>query len=143
MTQMVSVERQISASAGDIFALLQDPARHADFDGSGTVMSTNDGGEKLELGTKFGMSMKLGPLPYRISSKVVEFEQDRLIAWAHLGKHRWRYELEPNNDGTLVRETFDWSTAAVPKVIEIAGFPKRHPKAMEATLKRLAELVED
>ncbi|NOX30814.1 MAG: dimethyladenosine transferase [Actinobacteria bacterium] len=142
MTQSVSVERQISASASDIFALLQDPARHTDFDGSGTVMSSKDGGTQLGLGSKFGMSMKLGPMPYRISSKVVEFEQDRLIAWAHFGKHRWRYELEPNDDGTLVRETFDWSTAIVPKFIEVAGFPKKHPEAMEATLERLAKLVE-
>ena len=33
-------------------------------------------------------------MPYRISSTVMEFVENRLIAWAHFGKHRWRYELE-------------------------------------------------
>ena len=97
---------------------------------------------ELELGSTFSMDMKFGPVPYKISSTVVEFEQDRKIAWAHLGKHRWRYELEPNAEGTLVRETFDWSTAMVPKAIELMGYPKKHPANMEATLERLAAIVE-
>ena len=142
MSQMVSVERQISAPAEEIFALLADPARHADFDGSGMVQKLRGDGQSLELGSTFSMDMKFGPVPYKISSTVVEFEQDRKIAWAHLGKHRWRYELEPNAEGTLVRETFDWSTAMVPKAIELMGYPKKHPANMEATLERLAAIVE-
>ena len=88
--------------------------------------------------------MKMGPLPYRISSKVVEFDEGMLIAWAHMGKHRWRYELEPIDNGaaTKVTETFDWSTAVFPKAIELAGYAEKHPISMEATLERLAALVE-
>ena len=52
------------------------------------------------------------------------------------------YELEPVEGGTKVTETFDWSTAAVPKAIELMGYPKKHPNSMEATLERLAALVE-
>ena len=100
------------------------------------------GPERLELDSKFRMDMKLG-LPYKISSTVREFEENRLIAWAHLGKHRWRFELEPVDGGTKVTHTFDWSTAVVPKAIELAGYPKRHPGDMEATLEQLAELVTD
>ncbi len=142
--QMVSVTREIEASPEAIFDLLADPSRHGDIDGSGMVLDVRKGPERLSLGAKFGMDMKFGPLPYRVSSNVVEFEENRLIAWAHFGKHRWRYELEPLDGGkrTRVTETFDWSTSAFPKGIELAGYPKKHPANMEATLVRLAALVE-
>ena len=86
------------------------------------------------------MSMKMGPLPYRMSNRVVEFEQDRLIAWAHFGKHRWRYELKPVEGGCEVTETFDWSTAKFPPLIERVGFPKKNLVAIERTLDRLVGL---
>jgi uncharacterized protein YndB with AHSA1/START domain len=142
--RVVSVSRVIKAPAGVIFDLLVDPAKHSTFDGSGTVLEARGGSDRLELGMKFGMDMKIGPLPYRISSTVKEFEEDRLIAWAHFGGHRWRYELEPLKGGksTKVTESFDWSTARVPQFIELAGYPKKHPAAMEATLERLAGIVE-
>jgi uncharacterized protein YndB with AHSA1/START domain len=142
--QMVSVTREIKASPEVIFDLLADPARHADFDGSGSVKQLRGESTRLELDSKFAMDMKMGPLPYRVSSKVVEFDEGTLIAWAHFGKHRWRYELESIDDGaaTQVTETFDWSTSPFPKGIELAGYPKKHPANMEATLERLAALVE-
>ena len=144
--QQVSVSRVINATPEAIFDVLTDPARHSEIDGSGTVQQLRGDGDRLELGSKFGMDMKFGPVPYKISNTVVEYDENRLIAWAHFGKHRWRYELEPvDGDGgpaTKVIETFDWSTATIPKVIELAGYPKRHPAGMEATLERLAGVVE-
>ncbi|MFZ8877017.1 MAG: SRPBCC family protein, partial [Ilumatobacteraceae bacterium] len=114
----VSATRFVAAPASEVFALLQDPSKHALFDGSGMVQSSRGETTRLEMGSRFGMSMKMGPLPYRMSNRVVEFEQDRLIAWAHFGKHRWRYELTPVEGGCEVTETFDWSTARSPKFIE-------------------------
>jgi len=136
----VSASRIVAAPPSDIFALLSDPSRHGDIDGSGMVQRARGGSSTLTLGTKFGMHMKLGRLPYRINNTVMEFEQDRLIAWAHLGGHRWRYELEPVDGGTQVTETFDWSTAKFPPFIERAGYPKKNLAAIERTLDRLVEL---
>ena len=136
----VSATRFIAAPASEVFALLQDPSKHALFDGSGMVQSSRASSTRLEMGSRFGMSMKMGPLPYRISNRVVEFEQDRLIAWAHFGKHRWRYEIAPMEGGCEVTETFDWSTARSPKFIESAGYPKANLRAIEATLDRLAAM---
>jgi uncharacterized protein YndB with AHSA1/START domain len=144
--QVVSVSRVIQASPEAIFDVLIDPARHGEIDGSGTVQELRGESNRLALGSKFGMDMKIGLLPYRVTSTVKEFEQNRLIAWAHFGKHRWRYELEPvaesDGGGTKVTESFDWSYAMAPKVIELAGYPKKHPANMEATLERLASVVE-
>ena len=136
----VSATRFVAAEPREVFALLQDPAKHASFDGSGMVQASRGASQLLTLGSRFGMSMKMGPLPYRISNRVVEFEQDRLIAWAHFGGHRWRYELEPVDGGTQVTETFDWSTAKFPPFIERAGYPKKNLAAIERTLDRLVEL---
>jgi uncharacterized protein YndB with AHSA1/START domain len=140
--QVVSESRIIKATPEAIFAVIADPARHADFDGSGMVQQLRGNDQRLKLGSKFGMDMKIGPLPYRISSTVVEFEENRLIAWAHAGKHRWRYELEPVDGATRVTESFDWSTSRFPKAIELMGYPKKHPANLRATLERLATLVE-
>lgn len=141
--RQTSASIRIDASPGTIFAILADPNQHHRFDGSGMVKGGISGPDRLGLGDKFSMSMKFGPLPYRISNKVVEFEDGRVIAWQHLGKHRWRYELEPVEDSsTLVTETFDWSTAVVPSAIEAVGYPTAHLTNIEQTLERLKVLVE-
>lgn len=140
-SRQVSVTRTIPAPAATIFGVLADASQHPRIDGSGTVKGTRDADpEPLQLGSRFGMDMKIG-LPYRITNEVVEFEQDRLIAWRHFGGHRWRYELEPVEGGTEVTETFDWSTSRAPWFIEVMGYPKKHPPAMEATLERLEQVV--
>lgn len=138
--RQVSVSRVIAAPPEAIFAVLADATRHADFDGSDSVKSAVGEPQPLTLGTKFGMNMRIG-LPYRISNEVVEYDQDRLIAWQHFGKHRWRYELEPVDGGTKVTETFDWSTARSPRFIELMGYPKKHPENMDKTLERLEAVV--
>ncbi len=138
--RIVSRSRVIDATPEAIFSIVASPAGHARIDGSGSVRAAVSGPERLELGSKFRMDMKMG-VPYRISSTVVEYEENRLIAWAHLGKHRWRFELEPVEEGTRVTHSFDWSTARVPKFIELAGYPKKHPANIERTLARLDEIV--
>ncbi len=137
--QKVSVSLLIDAPADHIFDILASPDGHAKMDGSGTVRAARSD-QRLEMGSKFSMRMKLG-VPYVIGNTVVEFDENRLIAWQHIGKHRWRFELEPQGDQTLVTETFDWSTSFLPAAIEAAGYPKRHPVGMGKTLERLAELV--
>jgi len=87
------------------------------------------------------MEMKIG-FPYRITNEVVEFEEPRRIAWRHFGRHVWRYELEPSERGTTVTESFDWTNARSRKIIELMGYPKKNLQAMEATLERLAAIVE-
>jgi uncharacterized protein YndB with AHSA1/START domain len=139
-SRSVSVERFIPVPPEVIFEVLADPSRHPVIDGSGTVRRVRRAPRRLEPGSRFGMSMRLG-LPYPIRNRVVEFEENRLIAWCHPGGHRWRYELVPHDGGTRVIETFDWSTARSPAAIEAAGFPERNRVAMVTTLRRLDGLV--
>jgi uncharacterized protein YndB with AHSA1/START domain len=138
----VSRDIVIDAPPFAVFSLLADPRRHPDFDGSGTVLLSISGPSRLSLGDRFGVDMKI-KLPYRISNTVVEFEEDRRIAWRHFGRHRWRYELEATPEGgTRVTETFDWSTALAPALIDRTSFPAANAHGIEKTLPRLKALAE-
>lgn len=139
------VERRsvvVDASPSDVFDLLADPRRHADFDGSGTVQaSQTDAPERLSEGATFGMKMRLG-VPYPMTNTVIEFVENEQIAWRHFGKHVWRYSLEPVDGGarTKVVEEFDWRPAVFPPALEWTGMAKKNGRSIEATLERLADL---
>ena len=133
----VSASRIVAAPAQEIFDVLADPACHPVIDGSGTVKASRaPGNTRLALGSRFGMSMRVG-VPYAISNEVVEFEEGRLITWRHFGGHRWRWQLEPVDGGTKVTETFDWSTAKSPVALEVMRIPARNARSIAATLERL------
>ncbi|MEJ2867311.1 SRPBCC family protein [Actinomycetospora sp. OC33-EN08] len=139
--RQVSRDIVIDAPPSAVFDVLANPREHGRFDGSGTVRSAIKGPERLSLGDSFGMSMKIG-VPYTISNTVVEFEEDRRIAWRHVGHHRWRYELTPVDGGTQVTETFDWSTSRAPLVLELLRYPVVNTRAIERTLPRLKAYLE-
>ncbi|MCU1493358.1 MAG: dimethyladenosine transferase [Acidimicrobiaceae bacterium] len=138
----VSVSKTIAVPPRTIFAILTNPSKHPLIDGSGSVGRERSGiPTRLGPGSRFSMDMK-GVVPYRMTNTVVEFEEDRLIAWRHFGGHRWRWRLEPAGDGaTTVTETFDWSTAISPRLIERVGYPERNRVGIVATLDRLDALV--
>lgn len=141
--RQVSASRTVATTPEVIFEILADPTKHPLLDGSGTVREAHsDSAGRLELGAKFGMDMKMGA-PYKILNTVVEFEENRLIAWRHFNGHRWRWRLEPTDDGrTLVTETFDWSTAKMPILLDISFFPRKNKRGMHSSLERLAALAE-
>jgi uncharacterized protein YndB with AHSA1/START domain len=139
--RVVRVERVIPADAATIFDVLADPRQHRDIDGSGSVKNiSGTPPERLALGSRFGMSMKVG-VPYLIHNEVVEFEEGRRIAWRHYGHHVWRYTLEPVPGGTRVTEEFDWRSSRIPWVLELIRAPEKNAVAMERTLERLEDHV--
>jgi uncharacterized protein YndB with AHSA1/START domain len=143
----ITVERTIAAPPERIFALLSDAGRHQSLDGSGTVRGTRQESRPLTLGTTFGMSMHIG-VGYRTSNTVVEFEQDRRIAWQTtglkglVGGRIWRYELEPVEGGTLVKETWDVSKDRQKFFLKHSSMPASNTNGMRKTLDRIAATVE-
>jgi uncharacterized protein YndB with AHSA1/START domain len=142
-----TVERTIPAPPEAIFALIADPSRHQDIDGSGTVREAPEGSKQLALGDTFGMSMKAG-ISYSMRNTVIEFEPNRRLAWqtrggGKLGKRMagriWRYELEPVEGGTLVRESWDLSEETGKALMWRARGKTR--KNMDATLERIEQVV--
>src|SRR3954447_18594851 len=147
-----SVERVIPAPPEAVFALIADPRRHKDIDGSGTVRDAKDvpAGE-LKLGATFGMNMEYGG-KYSMENTVIEFEPNRRIAWQArpprgmggiwrqlFGGRIWRYELEPTDGGTLVRESWDLSEEGLRWMV--IGYRRKPRSNMNQTLERIERLV--
>ena len=143
-----SVERTISFPPHAIFALVADPTRHPDIDGSGTVRKVKVSGTPLHEGSTFDMHMKRG-FAYSTRSTVVAYEFDRVIAWQTrpitfplgllIGGRVWRYELAEADGGTRVTETWDLRPERNRALVRpLAGDPEAD---MRSTLQRIEELL--
>jgi uncharacterized protein YndB with AHSA1/START domain len=136
---LVSESRVIAADPQRLFDIVADPAQHPVIDGSGSVRASQDAAPaRLAIGTRFGMDMKLGA-SYKITNKVVEFEEGRLIGWRHFNGHVWRYLFEPVDGGTKVTEQWDARPAKNKLGLLLLGFPARNRKGIRRTLERLDE----
>ena len=134
----------INAPASRIFDLLANPSNHQLFDGSGTIQRSISGPERLFLGAKFGMAMKI-KVPYRIKNTVVAFEENTKIIWCHFMKWTWCYELNDlGNDQTVVTESFDASDIPVYATwwLKKTGAMAHNPKWMAKSLVRLKAICE-
>ena len=139
--QVVTGARIVPAPAAEIFDLLARPARHPEFDGSGTVREVRGRHtpDRLFLGATFGMQMRWGA-PYTILNEVVEFTEGRQIAWRHFAGHVWRYRLEPLGPrSTKVTEEYDPRPSRYPRSTRLLGWERRNQHAIEHTLANLVE----
>lgn len=140
--KQISRSVEVAAPASELFAMVADPRRHRELDGSGTVRDNVGCPERVGPGSRFSTKMTMFGMPYRITSTVTEFKPERLIEWRHPFGHRWRWEfaaLTPTT--TRVTETFDYrDTGPVKDLLryyELTGFAKRNAAGIEATLQRL------
>lgn len=137
--KIVSHSVVVPAPAQDIFNLLADPRRHSEIDGSGSVKAAKvNAPERLSLGAKFGMEMKI-LVPYKMTNEVVEFEEGKQIGWRHFGGHIWRYILEPVDGGTKVTEQFDWNTNKSPFMLKVMNAVDNNSKSIQKTLDNLVK----
>jgi len=137
-----SAQIEIEGSASEIFELLTDPTQHPLIDGSNSVKSVNWGPETLTLGSKFGMKMKIG-IPYHITNYITEFDQNKLIAWRHVGKWVWRYELtELGNGKVRVVESFDGRPSPYQWLLRRRNAFSYAEKAIAKSLVLLKKMVE-
>jgi uncharacterized protein YndB with AHSA1/START domain len=139
LRRRVSATRVVAAPASAVFTLLADPRQHRRFDGSGSLHELREGPERLSLGATFAMNMKMG-VPYFTRNVVVDFVENRTIAWHHVVHCVWRYDLDDVPGGTRITESFTYDNPAGLAVMAM-GFPERNRRAMEATLERLEALV--
>lgn len=112
---IVAESRRIDAGPDEIFALLADPRRHTEFDGSG-MLRGSDATPVTGVGDSFVMRMFYEQFgDYQMLNRVVEFEPPKRIAWAPMRvdsddddwQHRWGFDLEPDGDATIVTEFYD------------------------------------
>lgn len=162
----IEVSRRIEADAAAIFAILANPQRHMDFDGSDMLRGASDR-PISEVGDTFTMKMhRLGD-DYLMLNYVVEFEPDRRIFWepapgdpsraegddpSKVGipaGYRWGYILTPDgDDATVVTEVFDFGTVKEEVRQSLlrdggAWINGHHPmvESMTASLERLEKVI--
>jgi Polyketide cyclase / dehydrase and lipid transport len=131
---------EVRASATELFEIVADPRRHGELDGSGTVLKTVAGPQRLSLGARFSVRMKQYGVPYQITSQVTEFADGRALEWRHPLGHRWRWELTPlSGHSTLVTETFDYSELGAAKAasLKLFGSLKHNASGIAAILRQL------
>jgi hypothetical protein len=153
----VTVSRRITAPAADLFAILADPGRHPELDGSQMLRAAVTGAVITGVGDVFVTKMYFTELgDYEMNNHVVEYELNRRIGWepqagrghpdestaeARWG-HRWSFELVPDGpDATLVTEIYDCSAAPEEERAPIDS-GRIWIEAMTQTLRRLDELVQ-
>jgi glutathione peroxidase len=152
--ERVTVTRRIAAPAAAVFAVVRDPARHVDIDGSGMLTLAHAAGPLAAVGDTFVMDMDrepLGDLPlgrYQSQNTVTRLEPDRLIEWAPGGVgrnpygHVYGYELTPAGDAaTDVSSYCDWSGLPERRRARGAHFPVVPASMLERSLENLDRIV--
>jgi uncharacterized protein YndB with AHSA1/START domain len=148
---VLTVERTMAAQPEVIFDILSDASKHALIDGSGMLQGAKpSASERLGLGVTFGMDMKM-VVSYSTVSTVVEFDENRRIAWRtgpkgklerYVAGRIWRFELESTPTGTLVRESWDITPDHQRVLLKLGDiWSGKTRRDMERTLVRLDELT--
>lgn len=146
----ITVSRTIDASAQDIFAVLSNPERHTELDGSGFVRSDDRSDRITATGQVFTMNMEGEHMggEYKTDNHVVGFDENHLLAWktTPAGTEppgwQWVWELTPEgNEATHVQLTYDWSAVTDEKILSQVSFPLVSEEQLEESLGNLAAAV--
>lgn len=142
--------RVIAVPVGEAFALLADPSRHHETSPTDWVRDAVDPKPITGVGEVFVVDMFLERIggDYVMHNEVVEFEQDRVIAWKpgqlnrrgelRTGGWIWRYELEPVDDAsTRVTLTYDWTETPQKTREGFANWPVLGEDLLEESLATL------
>jgi Polyketide cyclase / dehydrase and lipid transport len=140
----VSRAVEVHASAAELFAIVADPRRHHELDGSGTVGDNINAPKRLVPGARFSTKMKMFGVPFRITSTVTALKPDELVEWRHTFGHHWRWEFAAVTPTiTRVTETFDYRDSGPVKdrlkYYERMGFAKGNAVGIEVTLIKLRD----
>jgi hypothetical protein len=138
------VQRLIAAEPPVIFQVLCDPRGHVMIDSSGMLMAAT--GEPVSaVGDSFVVHMDreaLNDRPlglYDVIVTITTFDPDREIAWDIRGTdrpplgHRYGYQLEAAEGGTLVTSYYDWS-AITAGARQLGVFPVIPEATLRSTL---------
>ncbi|MGQ0625710.1 MAG: SRPBCC domain-containing protein [Sporichthyaceae bacterium] len=155
--EQIVVTGFVSASPAQIFALLADPHRHQDLDGSGMLRGLVEGSTLRGVGDHFIMDMNNHVLgDYQVRIHLTEFEPDRRIGWSgalhpedsHVDKlgdikaggHTFVWELTPDPaGGTAITLTYDWSTLYDQRMKPMMPFLT--PDQLRTSIERVGELT--
>lgn len=138
--KQVSRRTVVNAPVSELYALVANPHRHHELDGSGTVGENISGPEQLNAGDTFSTHMKQFGMKYRTTSTVTQAEENRVIEWKLGIGQKWRWEFERLDDSTT-RVTETWDIREIPGiaaiVMKVAGMYGRNARGIKESLRQL------
>lgn len=142
----IVVTETVGASAATLFAVLTDPRRHVEIDGSGMLQADVTSRPISGVGQVFTMAMRYPSLgDYRTENHVLEFEPDRRIVWTTAREGRppagvqWGWTLEAvGPQETRVVHSYDWSNVVDPAVLARVSFPRVSAADLQTSVQHLA-----
>ncbi|MHA6781199.1 SRPBCC family protein [Pseudonocardia saturnea] len=153
----LQVSKIIDAPAADIFALLSDPSRHSELDGSGFIKGVSGETQPISgIGQVFTMEMHAEDMgDYRMVNSVTAFVEGARVGWApkvdptcdlaeKLGEmdtsgHTYTYDLAEVDGGTEVTSTYDWTSVKDPQFE--AMFPRVSQEQLADSLDKIEAAV--
>lgn len=148
----VSYSITVPAPPDEIYALLADPHRHHEIDGSDTVQARAVGPHELTEGARFTVHMRKFRLPYHLPLRVTQARRPApgspgVIEWHQPTGHRWRWEFEDLNEDdalrprTLVTESFDAAKQFPPAraAMRLARVFTANAESIRESLRRVQE----
>lgn len=143
----ISVQRTVDASAKDLFAVLTNPQRHAEIDGSGFVRSDERSNRIQQVGDVFTMNMEGDHMggEYQTDNHVTAYDENAMVGWqtAPAGTEpkgwEWLWVLEAQGPGsTLVTHTYAWDKVTDEALLAKNLFPLVSEAQLEESLANLA-----
>jgi hypothetical protein len=138
----------VEAPAEELYALVANPHRHHEFDGSQTVQSRARGPLRLTEGAQFSVHMRKFGLPYRLPLRVTQARPPTsaspgIVEWRQPTGHRWRWEFEPLEPAaTRVTESYDATSqwGVVRTGLRLARVPRANAENIQRSLRQMAKI---
>jgi len=145
----IIIDEVINVAAHELFAAVADPSRHREMDGSATLRGQVANPVITAVDQIFTMEMFYPSIgEYRTDNLVVEFEQDRRIAWmtSREGQPpagvRWGWAFESiGRQQTIVTHTYDWSKVTDPAILARVSFPRVSADQLTKSVLNLASIA--
>jgi uncharacterized protein YndB with AHSA1/START domain len=141
----------IRASSQDVYGLIADPIRMAEWSPECVRCRWTAGADRAQVGARFRGTSRNGRRRWTTSSTITEMRPDELFAWEvtyfRRPVARWEYRIEPSDDGVRLVEAVQDRRGPLLRTVSplITGSPdrdERNADTMETTLERVKAAAE-
>jgi uncharacterized protein YndB with AHSA1/START domain len=151
MTDQVSVSREITAPAEQVWAMVSDVTRMGEWSPENEGAAWLGGATSAQAGAKFRGTNRIGKRKWKTRATVTEVEPGRRFSFrvsaTVIKVADWSYEVEPTATGCRVTETWieqrpGWFKPLTQLVTGVSDRPATNRAGMEQTLERIAAAAE-